>query len=379
MALAAQTYTALIDVHVYSNQALPALYAGIRGLNLAEQADDSSAELAWGYAMLMYLAGINRLHVLAEHYARLAVAHTPPNNSGVAARVSQAVGAYAIGIAQWSRAEAVSQGAIDLSRRVDDWRSWGVSSAGLIGIALFRGQFARALRLSTELAEVAQQSNDVQQRVWGMDGQAESLLRLGRTTQALAVLQRSTVLLTNSTDQIEKASHFGIYALAALRDQHWESAYRYADQTLNLLSQLPTVWSVIIPVSAIAEVYLSLWEFGPDQTGFDPQDCREQVSKVFHILHNYARRFPAVQPRAAWYDRWYHWLTQHPVRAFESCRQCLTRARQLDMPYEQGYAYFEMGRHLPARQRCLTQACAFFAPLDMVYELQRAQAEMGST
>ncbi len=50
------------------------------------------------------------------------------------------------------------------------------------------------------------------------------------------------------------------------------------------------------------------------------------------------------------------------------------------MPYEQGLAHYEIGRHLavddPIRREQLTQACEIFARLEATYDLERAQAAL---
>jgi len=50
------------------------------------------------------------------------------------------------------------------------------------------------------------------------------------------------------------------------------------------------------------------------------------------------------------------------------------------MPYEQGLAHYEIGRHLPfddpARQDHLSQARVVFTRLEANYDLRRAQQEL---
>jgi eukaryotic-like serine/threonine-protein kinase len=58
----------------------------------------------------------------------------------------------------------------------------------------------------------------------------------------------------------------------------------------------------------------------------------------------------------------------------------LNAAERLGMPYEQGRAHYELGRHLPPghpdRQEHLRRAGELFADIGASYELTHAQAAM---
>jgi hypothetical protein len=58
----------------------------------------------------------------------------------------------------------------------------------------------------------------------------------------------------------------------------------------------------------------------------------------------------------------------------------LNTAERLAMPYEQGRAHYELGRHLPpghpARREHLTQACEIFTGIGASHEWTLVQAAM---
>jgi hypothetical protein len=82
------------------------------------------------------------------------------------------------------------------------------------------------------------------------------------------------------------------------------------------------------------------------------------------------------QPRAWLYQGVFDWLAGKPRRAVRAWRQSLAAAERLDMPYEQGLAHYEIGRHAEPgaeRQKHLDQACALLTRCGAVYDLARAR------
>ena len=65
-------------------------------------------------------------------------------------------------------------------------------------------------------------------------------------------------------------------------------------------------------------------------------------------MKRFAGVFPVGRPRWAILEGRRSWLAGHRGRAFGLWRRALATAQQLDMPYEQGLAHYEIGRHLDA-------------------------------
>jgi tetratricopeptide (TPR) repeat protein len=135
----------------------------------------------------------------------------------------------------------------------------------------------------------------------------------------------------------------------------------------------------------VAEVYLKLWEAEiMEQEMLDQKQRRRsspssllyaQSREACANLHQYARVFPIGQPRAWLWQGVYEWLSGHSRKAQQAWRKSLAAAQRLAMPYEQGLAHYEIGRHATAKERCkhLAQACNIFAQVGATYDLLKAQ------
>ena len=143
---AARVYEPLAQMHYLANEAVPAIYAALRALNLAEQAEVNRAEpppeLARGYAVVGSAAGVIPAHRLAEFYIRKAwhTAHRTGNQSALA-WVQTVTSAYRIGIGDWEVAKRAAGEAIDIYDRLGDKRGWGDAVAVLGWADYFSGDF----------------------------------------------------------------------------------------------------------------------------------------------------------------------------------------------------------------------------------------------
>lgn len=94
-------------------------------------------------------------------------------------------------------------------------------------------------------------------------------------------------------------------------------------------------------------------------------------------LRGFARVFPFGQPRSWLFQGEYAWLADKPGKAHKAWAKSLAYAEELNMPYEQGLAHYEIGRHLlddnRGREDHLEQAGEIFAHLDAGWDLERVQ------
>ena len=363
---ASRIYDQITEIHVLSSKPLNAIYDIVRGTNLAENGG-ATPERALMYSLMSLACGLARWGWLANYYIRRAEVQVRADSESVASgRILMASATYLTIQGNWEESAARFEQANALWKRLQNWRDWSTSRGGLIGIALFQGNFALALSMSGELAERARRSGHTQAQVWGLDGQAEALVRLGRAREAVAKLEQSAPLLATDGDDLEKISHNGIYALAALRQPNLETAISQADLTLRLLPRRPSLWSVVIPARAVAEVYFTLWEQGETAQA-------KNALQICRILQRYARFLPIAEPTAQLYQGLYEWHTGRVDQAVTHWRKSLLAAQKLKMPYDVGLAYYQMGRHL-FNQDYLRRACEIFTLLEVADDLKRAEA-----
>ncbi len=133
--------------------------------------------------------------------------------------------------------------------------------------------------------------------------------------------------------------------------------------------------SCIEGCASVAEVYLALWEASHGQPPAERTVLAQRARHACQDLHRYAHVFPIGQPRAWLWQGLYEWLAGKPGKARKAWQQSLAAAERLAMPYEQGLAHYEIGRHarIPERQHHLACASAIFAQSGAADELARAE------
>jgi hypothetical protein len=110
------------------------------------------------------------------------------------------------------------------------------------------------------------------------------------------------------------------------------------------------------------------------------QTAARSARQARTALRRFARTFLTARPRAWLYEG----LAAHHLgrkrHAMAAWTTGLKTAERLVMPYEQGRAHYELGRHLPpghpGRQPHLRRACELFAAIGASYELTHARAAM---
>jgi hypothetical protein len=162
--------------------------------------------------------------------------------------------------------------------------------------------------------------------------------------------------------------------LAQLRRQEEQQARLAAQRAASLIAQSrPAAAYLLEGYAGVAEVYLDLWVAG------DPTAARP-ARQARAALRRFARTFPTARPRAWLFEGLAAHHVGHQRRALAAWHKSLKTAERLAMPYEQGRAHYELGRHLPpghpARQAHLSRACEIFADIGASYELTHVQAAM---
>ncbi|GIK43899.1 MAG: adenylate/guanylate cyclase domain-containing protein [Chloroflexota bacterium] len=395
---AARTYERLGEIHYWSNETLPAIYAAVRTLNLAERAGPSP-ELARAYANMCLVAGFASLRSLAEAYSRRAQAVAQEAQHYPAlAWVLELTGVYTIGVGQWTQAgETLRQGAL-VAQQLEDHRRWEECTTALGDISFFQGKFAESLNMWPEVLASARRRGDTQAQSWGLAGQLRSLLALGeqRTEQALTTLQTLESVAHDDIGSADKINSYGVIALLRWRLGQSELAQSAAEAGVTWIGRSsPTGYGIIHGYNNVAEVCLALWEaeerlgvggWGSESQNrksrqghaSESQNLKSNAWQACQALRQYARAFPSGRPRAWLWQGLYEWLSGRPGKAYAAWRKGLAAAERLAMPYEQALTLYEIGRHLPAadpnRRPYLVRAAEIFRQLNAKYDLSRTQA-----
>ena len=378
---AARIHERLGEVAYWSNQTVPTIYAALQTLNLAERAEPSP-ELVRAYASICIAAGFASLHVLADTYRRRAmVAAQSLQNRPAQVWVLELTGVYALGAGHWEQARQSLGQAVAICDQIQDRRRWAECLAALNEVDYFQGKFSASLVVWPSIYTSASRRDDPQARSWGLAGQLRSLLALDRlgTAQAGEALATLESLLSEGIGSVDKMSSYGIIARVRLRLGQYDLARRAIEAVMRHIGPAaPTVFSVIHGYISVAEVYLALWEADQSTQAGAAEDLGGLAWQACQALHRYARVFLIGQPRAWLFQGRLEWQTGRPARAFKAWHKSLAMAQRLSMPYEQGLAHYEIGRHLapadPRRPVHLDQARAIFTGLNAGYDLAQTQA-----
>ncbi|MFN8459402.1 MAG: hypothetical protein U0401_32925, partial [Anaerolineae bacterium] len=358
--------------------------ASLQTVNLAEQAGPSP-ELARAYSTMHIAAGLVPLDKLAHFYGRQAAATAQKVNQLPAlAWVTFINGIYHIGIGHWSEAEAALQHSMALCGRLGDRYRGGQAQVNLAKAAFYQGRYSEAAGLAAEVYRQGRQKGDFFAQATGLYQQGENKLRLGQIDEAVTFLESAAMIYQDHPDHLTEPITYGLLAVARLRQRDLDLASQTAQTAAQRLdASAIDIFATFQAYAGVAEVYLSLWEEAQNQPKaglkrlltINYQALARQTCRDFW---KFARVYPIGRPQAWLWQGGYDWLAGRPDRAQRAWRKSLAEAERLAMPYEQGLAHYEIGRHLPpadpTRAAHLNQASVIFTELNAAFEVARVAA-----
>jgi tetratricopeptide (TPR) repeat protein len=319
------------------------------------------------------------LHGVARSYFRRAtsLARELGNPSALATALTMA-SIHGAGAGDWANTRAWSGEASTLASSIGDNRRWIECACITSTVAHYEGDFRSRLSLGQRVYELACRGKNVQGQAWGLLDQAESLVALGQSDEALAKLEDVKPLLHQNVGRSEEIWTYGLAAKALLQTGQLGPAREAADAAAAMSKTTPpTAMYVMEGYAGIAETYLALWEMSravkPEEWSAEVEEHAQSATK---ILGAYGRVFPIGQPRYNLLAGSALWLRGNVRRAERMWRRARACAERLKMPYEEGRALYEIGRHQPLgeqRRAILTEACDRFGRLDAGYDLMLAR------
>lgn len=333
-------------INYLSNDTIATLHHTLNALNLAESVGPSP-ELARAYTTVCVAIGLVPNRRLAELYRQLALSIVEDMDDPVSlAFVISTLGIYDIGIGNWESVEKNIPRAVEIYERVADWQSRG-RALGIIGpYHFYRGDFAKALEISCELYQGALNAADQVQQGWGLLGQAEALIYLGRWDEANEKLNDALDALSISKELTSEIRVYGLLALLALYEARYDDAYEYALQAEALIQKTQlTSFGTYMGYAGTAEVFVMLWWLDPAHA-----DLPKKAKAACKAMAKYASTFPIGRPRARLVWGWYYYMIdqhQHAVKVWE---KGLKQAEQYQMPFEAAMLHTSIGYVLDSSQ-----------------------------
>lgn len=347
----ARCYERLAEIYYLSNDRERLVHAVLSMLNSAERAGPSP-ELARAYANSCFAAGLAGFHPLARSYANAGQATAQiVDDASATAWVLEATGIYYLGLGKCHQARTRFAAAIEICERIGDWQHWGETMAASAQACYYCGESELGLTTWRELFDKASSRGDDLQRAWGLNGQAEGLLRLGgkdRADRAARYLEEALGLLSQDEDRVSHFGSFGLMALAQLRRGEPIAARRAADAGLQLANELatPTGYYTLNGYYGVARTYLALWE--ANGSDGDP-DLMKLAIRAGQYLHRYARVFPIGRPRDLLCQGLVQLLSGRKRRAMMTLHKGLAAAAHLQLPYVEELLRDELAAHYPDR------------------------------
>jgi len=379
----ARLYELMSRIYFYSSETLPIVYTAIRFLNEAEKAG-ISPELATAYSSMAVLAGFMQLHKLAEAYVERGITvSSEVNQISNRITVSVVTGAYLLTVGQWEIVRERLEEAKALCEMIGDYRQWG-DCAGVLGeSAYIAGDLKYSMDIQQELLEDARRRRSPLHQCWGLLGVAVNNIRLGNETDVIPMLEEALRILDETPNLSSSIETNGQLGLAYLRAGQDGKALEFANRALDLATGIsPTVYSMDVGYSAIADVYFTLWERALQNPDGKPDSAqlKSLAEKAIKLLRAFKGVFPIGQPSLSYFIGWYESLNGRQPQAIRHWKEGLAAAQKFRMHYEQGLLHMKLGAiyvdDVTLQKEHLNEASRIFGEMDAVPMLRRTR-ELG--
>jgi serine/threonine protein kinase/tetratricopeptide (TPR) repeat protein len=363
----------------YTEEALPMLWSGLRALNLGESAGPS-ADLARGYLSMGIIARVAGLGTVAESWCGRGVALAEVTAKPYElAWVVQRDGAYRVMIADWKRAAQNAGRALEISEASGDRRQWEESRAILAFVAAYQGRFGEAIGGFAAVHRSGRHRDDRQVMAWGAAAQAWCELRLGRVTEATALLEASLGWSGHGGPVPDILNGHGLLALAHLHRGQRRLARESAERALDLISaRRPVAYWIQQSIAAVAEVFLTLLDT-PGISRGERAELGRLAARACKGARTFAQVFPFGQASALLWSGHQQHQSGELRRARASWEAARALADRLDMLHERAQADLALGRFADdggERRLHLRRALETFTALDVAPDVARARAEL---
>jgi serine/threonine protein kinase/tetratricopeptide (TPR) repeat protein len=363
----------------YTEEALPLLWSGLRALNLGEAAGPS-ADLARGYLSMGIIARVAGLGAVAESWCARGVALAELTAKPYElAWVVQRDGAYRVMIADWTRAEQSARRALAIADTSGDRRQWEECRAILAFVAAYRGRFAEAIGGFAAVHASGRHRDDHQVMAWGAAAQAWCELRLGRVTEATALLEASLAWSGHGGPVPDILNGHGLLALAHLHRGERRLARESAERALDLITaRRPVAYWIQQSIAAVAEVFITLLS-APGIARGERAELARLAARACRGARTFAQVFPFGEASALLWTGHLQQQRGELRRARASWDAARSLASRLDMLHERAQADLAIGRFTrdPDERRLhLRRALETFTACEAAPDAARARAEL---
>ncbi|MFL5354149.1 AAA family ATPase [Archangium sp.] len=369
LALAATVFSTLGEQSFYADRMLEHMTSNFAAVNHAEAARDYTPA-AVAYNAMGYMAGLGRMHGLAERYFRRASAAgdaCPPITNIVQ-------GAYQLTFGRWEEGLDQVERGIASAGRVND-RSTMCTGLEVLGMGLEMAREPGAAQYVREsMLRVANEATNAVNAMWALTEMAPTLLQLSRLDEAVERLREAEVLLPFA-DPLAVLRYHCNAALVARRKGEHARVVRHAREALRMVGKRPLlVWSDLTSLTSLVQASLELWEEARGTGGAAEAEPRELSAATLQVLSKVSRLYPTALSRTARLEGTRAWLAGRPERARTLWQRAIDHGRTYRMPTDEALAHYELARTSPGpggtRALHLERARAIFERLGATGSLQ---------
>jgi tetratricopeptide (TPR) repeat protein len=370
-----KAYDMLFELFYFASDRIHLIVTGLNGLNISEQVTlfAGRAQALIGMSVIMGVVGLKG--ITARYQAQALQIAAVNDDLNVKNWVTLVSNLYQLGNQGTSRETQMAISALEQSyESLGDRRRWGEARSLHCLSYFYDAQYERNIELATDFYVRLQRTNEMQQKVWALQGQSRSYVIMGRARETIAALTEAKTYLVHNLDQASETTVTGLLARA-----YWQAgepakareAIEYGVQII--LTASLTTFSVQIGFESITDTMLAMLEEQSAQGQAIEAPLLEMVKKVLIASQRFARSFPFHSASVYRSQGGYAWLTGKPKAARAAWQKSLEIARHYQMAYEEGMALFELGRHTDAKERHtqLEQARAILEKIGASYDLQR--------
>jgi tetratricopeptide (TPR) repeat protein len=208
-------------------------------------------------------------------------------------------------------------------------------------------------------------------------GVAANNIRLGKEAEAVPMLEEALRILEEIPNRASSINTNGELALAHLRLGARDKALEYAGRVLDLSEGIsPTVYSLDMGFSAVAEVFLDSW--GKEMGKPEARVFESQAERAIKLLQAFEKVFPIGRAYTAYYRGRREWLLGNQHAALKHWRKGLQAARKFRVRYEEGLLCLMLAQHSTddsdARRENIRRAVEIFETMGAARELEAARS-----
>ncbi len=291
--------------------------------------------------------------------------------------VNVVTGVHKVSVGKWDEVRARALEAQALCEQLGDYRQWGDSTTLLAEGALISGDINTSLSVESKLLEEARRRRNPLQQCMALFGVSSIYIRQGEYARAIPMLEEELQILDELPNMASSINSNALLALAHYRLGAVDKALSYAAKVLDLASTLsPTVYSLDVGFSAVAEVYFDLWEKAQQSPNglLDKNHFRQLSEKALKLLKGFRNIFPIGQPYLALYTGKRYWNMGKNQKAVRTWQTGLEAAKKYHLLYEEGLLHVQLAASLknaPAEQQVhLDCAAQIFEAMNAIRDME---------